>query len=86
MQKDTPGIRIDIVDENLTISEILEGVANNTFDVAIADSNIVKEVLAYLGGLKVAVETATGPFHQPGKTYQDKTAHLQGGFAGNKKT
>jgi membrane-bound lytic murein transglycosylase F len=58
MQKDTPGIRIQIVDENLTITEILEGVANNLFDVAIADSNIVKEVLAYQDGLKEAFEAS----------------------------
>ncbi|MCG6969448.1 MAG: transporter substrate-binding domain-containing protein, partial [Gammaproteobacteria bacterium] len=58
MQKDTPGIRIDIVDENLTITEILEGVANSVFDVAIVDSNIAKEVLAYQDGLKVAFEAS----------------------------
>ena len=49
-----PGIRINPVDEKYTITEILDAVANNTFDVAIADSNIVTEVLAYQSGLKAA--------------------------------
>lgn len=49
-----PGVRIEAVDEKYTITEILDGVANNTFDVAIADSNIVTEVLAYQSGLKAA--------------------------------
>jgi membrane-bound lytic murein transglycosylase F len=59
MKEKFPGVRIEAVDENLTITEILEGVANNSFDVAIADGNIVKEVLAYQDGLKVAFD-ATG--------------------------
>jgi len=49
-----PGIRVEPVDEQYTITEILDGVANNTFDVAIADSNIVAEVLAYQSGLRAA--------------------------------
>ena len=53
-----PGIRIETVDERYTITEILDGVANNTFDVAIADSNIVTEVLAYQSGLKAAFEVS----------------------------
>ncbi len=56
LQKKYPGIRIEAVDEQLTITEILEGVVSNKFDVAIADSNMVREVLAYQDGLKEAFE------------------------------
>lgn len=51
-----PGIRIEMVDEIHTIAEILDGVANNLYDVAIADSNIIQEVLTYQSGLKAAFE------------------------------
>lgn len=52
LQKKYPGIHVQTVPEDIPIEAIINGVADNTYDVTIADSNYVQEILAYQEQLK----------------------------------
>ncbi len=54
LQEEYPGIRIDVVDERTDTMAILSGVADGTYDVTIADENIVQAFRAYQRGIRPA--------------------------------
>jgi membrane-bound lytic murein transglycosylase F len=56
LQRENPGIALEAVPESLAIDEILERVANGSYDVSLADSNLVASVLGYRDDLRVAFE------------------------------
>jgi membrane-bound lytic murein transglycosylase F len=56
LRREHPGIVLEAVPESLAIDEILERVANGTYDVSLADSNLVASVLGYRDDLRVAFE------------------------------
>ena len=58
LKKKYPKINIQEVDGHLSIVEILDGVANNEFDVTVADSNLVEAILPVQPKLKVAFDVS----------------------------
>jgi membrane-bound lytic murein transglycosylase F len=51
-----PGIELIAAPEDMSIGEILERVENGEFDLTLADSNLVRPVLDYRDGLRVAFD------------------------------
>jgi len=58
LKKKHPKIDIQELDGRLSIVEILDGVANNEFDVTVADSNLVEAILPVQPKLKVAFDVS----------------------------
>lgn len=58
LKKKYPKIKIQEVDGHLSVVEILDGVANSEFDVAVADSNISEAILPVQSKLKVAFDVS----------------------------
>jgi membrane-bound lytic murein transglycosylase F len=62
LQREIPGIEIEEVEETVETEEILHRVARGTYDVTVADSNLVQAVLEYRDDLKPALDlTAERP-------------------------
>ncbi|WP_455366312.1 transporter substrate-binding domain-containing protein [Kaarinaea lacus] len=58
LKQQHPEIKIQEVDGQLSVVEILDGVANNEFDVTVADSNIIEAILPVQPKLKVAFDVS----------------------------
>src|SRR5579859_356214 len=56
LRKDYPKIQEEIVPENVETEEILDGVGDGKYDVAVADSSLVEAVMTYRDDLKVAFD------------------------------
>ena len=56
LRRDHPGIALEAVPEDHSTDDVLEGVARREYDVAIADSNLVSQLLAYRDDLRVAFD------------------------------
>lgn len=58
MRRKHPKIEIEAVPENVDTETILHRVAGGEYDVTVADSNLVAEILAYRDDLRVAFDAA----------------------------
>jgi len=58
LKKQYPKINIQEVDGQISVVEILDGVANGEFDVAVADSNIIEAILPVQPKLRVAFDVS----------------------------
>jgi len=53
-----PGVSVESVAEDYSIEQIIDGVANNAFDVTVADSNLISAILPFQDKLKVAFDVS----------------------------
>jgi membrane-bound lytic murein transglycosylase F len=58
LKQQFPGINMQDVADSLSTIQILDGVANNEFDVTVADSNLVKAILPVQPKLKAAFDVS----------------------------
>ncbi len=55
LQQQNPNLHLQETPEHMDIEQILDGVAQNEFDLTLADSNVVKAVLSYRSDLRPAL-------------------------------